>query len=269
MILFSTALVLAAALAAEPVLPLEPPSPWELGTAVGGGWDSNPLSAATAPVASGFGAARAWVARELHSSADDVVWVEVRYHGTRFHETPDADLDRPELSFEWGHRLGESLTLRTMASGALRFAGDSARDGWDAGARALARLRLGSRTALRLGGGYVHRDARDAAFDADTGRLEAGGDVTLWRDAVATARYTLEVGTNTLYATGGGYQGGAGSMGGVARATSLTTHGLSADVQQDLPGGLFLQLGYGASFVRGGGASFVAHSVVGEVGWRR
>jgi len=271
MTLLPAALVLSAALAAEPELPLEPPSPWELGTALGGGWDSNPLSATT-PAAAGFGTARAWVARELHGSADDVVRAELRYDGTRFDATPDADLDRPELSLEWSHRLGASLTLRTTAAGAVRVAGDMARSGWDAGARALARLRLGTRVALRLGAGYVRREANDAAFDASTGRVEAGADVSLWREAIATVRYTLDAGTDTLYATtsaGGGYRGGSGSPSGAARAVSLTTQGLSADLQQDLPGGLFLQAGYDLSFVRGEGTSFVEHAVVGEVGWRR
>jgi hypothetical protein len=263
------ALALCAALAAAPELPLEPPSPWGLGAALGGGWDSSPLPAAGA-VASGFGTARAWVARDLRASEDDVVWAELRYDGVRFDAAPDADVDRVALGLAWAHRLAGSLTLRATAAGAARAAGDSARSGWDARAEALARVRLGTRLALRLGAAYLHREASDAAFDARTGRLEAGVVVALWREAVATVRCTLDAGADPLLAVasaGGGYRGG--STGGAAPVVTPTSRGLSADVQQDLPGGLFLQLGYDASLVRVEETSFVAHAVVSEVGWRR
>ena len=286
--LLPLALALSAALSAEPdphvVAPaaveprpivttpalVEPASPWELGTALGGGWASNPL-ALTVPVGSEFGAARVWLARALGASGADSLWLQLRYDGTRFSTLPDADLDRVEGSLEWGHRFGKPFTLRVVGAGALRVTGDPARSGWDAGARAVGRLRLFTWLALRLGGGYVRREATDPAYSDSTGWLDAGLDFPLWRKASGVARYTLEAGTDWLSATtgtGGGWRGGAGAMDG-SRPLSRVAQGGSAGLRQDLWRGLFLQAGYGVSLVTTTGTSPVEHHAVGEVGWNR
>ncbi len=59
------------------------------------------------------------------------------------------------------------------------------------------------------------------------------------------------------------------TLDGAARAASRIAHGLSADLLQLFPGGVFLQLGYGLGLERGGGASYLTHSAVAELGWRR
>jgi hypothetical protein len=277
------ALALSALLSAEPEpsLPFERVSPWELGAIVGGGWDSNPL-ASIEEVDSAFFAARAWVARELGPSQDELVWLQLRYDGTWFTAPPDAgidpadaNLDRAELTLEWGHYFTDALTLRTIGYGALRAAGGPGRSGWDAGGRALLRLRLHPAVAVRVGGGYVHREADDAAYTTSTGWFEGGLDASLWRGASMLARYTLGLGTDTVFGTtGGGYRGGGGmgegGMGGEATlGENEIVQGLSADLRQDLGRGLFLQAGYGVSFVRSWGTLYVEHQVIGEVGWSR
>lgn len=273
-------LTLAAALAAGPQtfpLDLDAPSPWELGVAAGGGWDSNPI-AASAPVSSGFGTARAWIARRFEASSADDVWLQLRYDGARYDSTPEVDLDRPELSLEWAHAFGERITTLVAGRGALRLQGEDARSGWDASARALVRARLLERIGLRLGAAFIHREADDAVFTSSVGRADGGVDVTLWKGASATARYTLDVGTDAVYSTtasggfGGGYRGGMGGGGGMygtASSSRRVVHGAAADVLQVLPGGLFLQAGYGLGVERDAGVSYVTHSVLAEVGWRR
>lgn len=268
-------------------LDLGPPPSWELGVAAGGGWESNALGA-SAPVASGFGGARAWVARRFEVSDGDEVWLQLHYDGARYDSTPEVDLDRPELGLEWFHAFGARVTGRVIARAALRFQGDSARDGWDAGGRATLRFRLTDFLGLRSGAGFVHRETRDPAYGASSGQGELGLDAALWRDASAVVRYTLDAGTDTYYqapaggwggggmgwaaaAYGPGAGGGGGGMGagaGTARATTLVAHGLSVDVLQGLPASFFVQAGYGLALERVAGASYVAHSVLAEVGWR-
>lgn len=267
------ALALSAALASDaaPPLSLEPPPPWELGVAAGGGWDSNPL-ASIEPADAAFVAARAWLARELRASEDDLFWLQLRYDGTRFDTLSDADLDRFEGSLEWGHRFPGGHAVRAIAFGALREAGGAGRSGWDAGGRLVGRLRLGARVGLRAGGGYVRREASDPAFSASTGRLEGGVDADLWRGASALVRYALDFGTDTVVVAsggGGGGWGGGGGMMGSAESVRQVTQGISADLRQDLPGGFFLQAGYGVSFVQVEGTSLVEHQAIGELGWSR
>ncbi len=275
MTLLPIALALSAALAPEPepisAMPAAiAPSRWELGTSVGGGWDSNPL-ASTLPAGSEFGAARLWIARQLRASDADFAWLQLRYGGMRFAAVPDADLDRVEASAEWGHAFGEAFTLRLAGAGAVRVAGDPARSGWDAGGRAMARLRLAAPLAVRVGAGYVWRDAADPISSGGTVWADAGLDAALWRGASTVVRYTLETGTDGLSGTahtGSGWRSGAGTTGG-ARPVSRIVQGVSADLRQDLWSGLFVQAAYGVSVVRTEGTSFPEHQAVAEIGWSR
>jgi hypothetical protein len=275
MTLLPIALALSAALAPEPdaivALPAAvAPSRWEFGTSVGGGWDSNPLTS-TMPAGSEFGAARVWIARVLRASDADLAWLQLRYGGTRFAAVPDANLDRVEASAEWGHAFGEAFTLRLAGAGAVRVAGDPTQSGWDAGGRAMARLRVAAPFALRVGAGYVWRDARDPVYSGGTAWVDAGIDAALWRGAFTVVRYTLETGTDGLSGTartGSGWRGGAGTTGG-ARPVSRIVQGVSADLRQDLRSGLFVQAGFGVSVVRTEGTSLLEHQAVAEIGWSR
>lgn len=240
---------------------------WELGAAAGGGWDSNPL-AGSSPSGSGFATARAWVGRRFELSDADDLRLQVHYDGLRYDAASDADLDRPELGLEWDHFFGERVLLRTVARGALRFQGDSARDGSDASGRALLRIGLGELVGLRLGLGGFYRDAQDPAFAGGSGRLDAGVDLGLWRDASAVAGYAFEVGTD--FGSTPGSMGSRGGGRGLAILGSvMTRHALSADLLQALPGGFFVQGGYAYSVERGAGLSADAHLVLAELGWRR
>lgn len=268
MIPTTLAAALAATLAAgAPDVPLllEPVPRWELGTAVGGGWDSNPL-ADLSPSGSGFATARAWVGRRFDLSEQDELRLQLHYDGLRYERASDANLDRPELGVEWDHAFGERLLLRLSGRGALRYQGDSARDGSDAGGRALLRIGLGERLGLRLGAGGFYRDARDPAFGGGSTRLDAGVDVALWRGATAVAGYAFEAGTEI--ATETGTMGGRGGRGGGLGAT-ITRNAVSVDVLQALPRGFFVQAGYGYSLERGPGYSVDGHLVSAELGWRR
>ncbi len=246
---------------------LEPLPKWEVGTAVGGGWDSNPLAAET-PAGSGFGSARAWVARRFELSDSDELRLQLHYDGLRYDTASAGDLDRPELGLEWDHGFGASVLLRVAARGALRFQGDPARDGSDGSGRAMLRIGLGERVGLRFGLGGFYRDARDPAYGGGSGRLDAGVDVALWRRASVVTGYAFEVGTDIVTAQAGGMGTyGQGRRGGLG--ATLTRHAVSADVLQALPGGFFVQGGYGYSVERGAGVSADAHLVNLEVGWRR
>jgi hypothetical protein len=271
MIPTAVAAVLAATLAAGsadlPLL-LEPVPRWELGTAVGGGWDTNPL-AETSPSGSGFATARAWVGRRFDLSEADELRVQLHYDGLRYDTASDANLDRPELGVEWDHAFGERLLLRLSGRGGLRYQGDSARDGSDASGRALLRLGLGERFGVRLGLGGFYRDARDPAYGGGSGRVDAGVDVALWRRATAVAGYAFEIGTDIVTADSGGWGARGQGRGGGGLGATMTRHAVSADVLQGLPGGFFVQAGYGYSLERGQGFSADAHLVSAEVGWRR
>lgn len=277
--LLPVALALSALLSAEPepALPIDAGSPWELGVMFGGGWDSNPL-AGIEPVGSGFAAARAWTARELGASQDDPLWLQLRYDGSRFDALPDADLHRAELSLEWGHRYGDAFTLRAIGFGALRAAGDPGRSGWDAGARAVARLRLARWFALRISGGLVWREASDPLYSGGTARLDGGVDADLWRGASVLVRYAVEVGTDAVYGAAAGTAGagmrrsgtgGGGAMPGTPLSVQELTQTVSADVRQALGRGFFLEAGYSASVVRFDQTSLVQQQAVGGVGWSR
>lgn len=272
MIATTLAAALAASLSAAPAAPAdlpllhEPVPRWELGTAVGGGWDSNPL-AETTPAGSGFATARAWVGRRFDLSEADELRLQLHYDGLRYDTAADANLDRPELGVEWDHAFGERLLLRLSGRGALRYQGDSARDGSDGGGRALLRIGLGERFGLRFGLGGFYRDARDPAYGGGSGRVDVSVDAALWRNATAVAGYTFEVGTDFMTDTGTLGARGQGRAGGLG--ATLTRHALSADVLQALPGGFFVQGGYGYSVERGQGFESDAHLVMAEVGWRR
>ncbi len=262
-------LVVLSASPADLPLELEPIPSWELGTAVGGGWDSNPLGAPSA-AGSSFGSARAWVARRFELSATDELRLELRYDGVRFDSAGDADLDRPELGLEWDHAFGERLLFRALARGAVRVQGDPARSGWDANGRALLRIALAEPVGLRLGLGWFHREADDAAYGGSSGRADAGVDVALWRRASAVAGYALEVGSDTVSSTSGTWSGRRmGGSGPAGLGTLVVRHTLSVDVLQALPGGFFLQGGYGYGVERGAGTSVEGHTVLLDVGWRR
>jgi hypothetical protein len=270
MIPTALAAVLSATLSAGPAdLPpiLEPLPRWEVGSAVGGGWDTNPL-AETSPSGSGFATARAWVGRRFDLSEADELRLQLHYDGLRYAAAADANLDRPELGVEWDHAFGERLLLRLSGRGALRYQGDSARDGSDGTARAMLRIGLGERFGLRLGVGGFYRDARDSAYGGGSGRVDASVDVALWRRATAVAGYTFELGTDFVTSSSG-TPGARGQGQGGGLGATMTRHALSADLLQALPGGFFVQGGYGYSLERGQGFSADAHLVMAEVGWRR
>jgi hypothetical protein len=268
MIAAALAAVVSASVAAstgELPLPLEPIPRWELGAAAGGGWDSNPLAEAS-PSGSGFASARAWVGRRFDLSDSDELRLQLHYDGLRYDAASAADLDRPELGLEWDHFFGDQLLLRVIGRGALRYQGDPARDGSDTSARVLLRIPLGEVVGLRGGLGGFYRDARDAAFAGGSGRADVGVDVGLWRRASAVAGYAFELGTDFSSTTMGSGGKGRGMSG---LGALMTRHSLSADLFQGLPGGLFLQGGYGYSLERGPGLSAEAHLVMLELGWRR
>lgn len=269
MIPTAVAAVLSATLSATPgaapadlPLLLEPMPRWELGTAVGGGWDSNPL-ADSSPSGSGLATARAWVARRFDLSESDELRLQLHYDGLRYEMASEADLDRPELGVEWDHGFSERLLLRLVVRGALRYQGDSARDGSDGSARALLRVGLGERFGLRFGLGGFYRDARDPAFGGGSGRFDTGVDVSLWRRASAVAGYSFEMGTDIVTADSGMRGRGRGL------GATLQRHAVFADLMQSLPGGFFVQGGYGYSIERGAGLYAESHLVTAEVGWRR
>ncbi len=272
----SVASLLAAALHAGPAelpLPFEPIPRWEMGTAAGGGWDSNPLGDA-ASSSSGFATARAWVTRRFELGGADDLRLQLHYDGVRYAAASPADLDRPELGVEWDHFFGEKLLLRVAARGALRDQGDSARSGWDASARALLRVSTGEVVGLRFGLGWYDREARDASYGGSSGRVDVGFDLALWRGASAIAGYGLELGTDLVSSTtsGTGRRGGAGTAGGGSAAglgETALRQVVAVDVLQSLRGGFFLQGGYGYSAERGTGTWAEAHTALFEVGWRR
>jgi hypothetical protein len=245
---------------------LEPPPRWELGASLGGGWDTNPLTE-TSPTGSAFGAGRAWVGRRFDVSESDELRLQLHYDGRRYDTASAIDLDRPELGLEWDHAFGERTLLRLAGRGALRYQGDAARDGSDASLRAALRVGVGERWGLRLGVGGFYRDARDyASYGGGSGRADAGVDVALWRRASLVGGYAFEMGTDIVTAGSGG-MGSRGQGRGVGATMSL--HLLSADVLQALPGGFFVQAGYGYALVRAAGFSADSHIVSAEVGWRR
>lgn len=260
---------LSAAVAAGPadLSPLlDAPPPWELGASLGGGWDTNPL-AETSPSGSAFGSARAWVGRRFDLSESDELRLQLHYDGRRYDTARDVDLDRPELGLEWDHAFGERTLLRLAGRGALRYQGDAARDGSDASLRAALRIAMGERWGLRLGLGGFYRDARDyASYGGGSGRVDGGVDVALWRRASLVAGYALEVGTDIVTADSGGMGSRAQGRG---LGATMQLHVLSADVLQALPGGFFVQAGYGYALLRGAGFSAESHLVTAEVGWRR
>lgn len=248
-------------------LPLLEPLPrWELGAAVGGGWDSNPL-AATDPAGSGFGSARAWVGRRFELSGSDDLRLELHYDAVRYGAAPAADLDRPELTLGWDHAFGDTVLLRVASRAALRFQGDAARSGWDASGRASLRFALADRVGLRLGLGAFHREADDSAYGGSSGRGDVGVDLGLWRGASAVAGWALEVGAVESFSSSSGRMSGRTGPAGIGAAVFRQT--LSADLLQDLGGGLFLEGGYGYWVERAAGTSADAHTVLLEAGWRR
>lgn len=261
--------VLSATVAAGPpeLSPLlEPPPRWELGASLGGGWDTNPL-AETSPAGSAFGSARAWVGRRFDLSESDELRLQLHYDGRRYDAASDVNLDRPELGLEWDHAFGERTLLRLAGRGALRYQGDAARDGSDASLRAAVRVGLGERFGLRLGLGGFYRDARDyASYGGGSGRVDAGVDVALWRRASLVAGYAFEVGTDIVTTDSGGMGARAQGRG---LGSTMQLHVLSADVLQALPGGFFVQAGYGYALMRSAGFSADSHLVSAEVGWRR
>jgi hypothetical protein len=265
--------VLLATLSAAPAAPaplpllLEAAPRWELGTAVGGGFDTNPLALAS-PSGSGFATARAWAGRRFDLSESDELRLQLHYDGLRYDSASDANLDRPELGVEWDHAFGERLLLRVAGRGALRYQGDAARDGSDASLRALLRFGLGESVGLRLGLGGFYRDARDPAYGGGSGRVDLGVDVALWRRASAVAGYSFEMGTDLVTSDAGGWNAGGG-RGGAGLGATATRHALSADLLQAFPGGFFVQGGYAYSLERGAGLSADAHLVMLEAGWRR
>lgn len=267
MILTALAAVLSAALSAGPTerSPLLDAPRWELGTAAGAGFDSNPLAEAS-PSGSAFATVRAWVGRRFDLSGSDELRLQLHYDGLRYDRAAAADLDRPELGVEWDHALGERLLLRLVGRGALRYQGDSARDGSDAGARALLRVGLGERWGVRLGLGGFYRDARDAAYGGGSGRVDAAVDVAVWRRASLVAGYAFETGTDLVTSDAAGR--GARATGRGLGAT-LQRHALSADLLQALPAGFFVQGGYGYAVERGAGLYAESHLVNVELGWRR
>jgi hypothetical protein len=264
------ALALSAAVSAEPELPpiLEPLPAWELGTSVGGGWDSNPLAARSSS-GSAFATARASVARRFDLSDSDELRVQLHYDGLRYDTASDADLDRPELALEWDHAFGERWLLRLSGRGGLRFQGDSARDGSDVSARALVRRSLGERWGLRLGLGGFYRDARDPAYGGGSGRLDVGADVALWSRASLVGGYAFEMGTDIVTADSGGWGARASGRGPSGLGATLQRHAVSADLLQGFAGGFFVQGGYAYALERGAGVSAEAHIVDVAVGWRR
>jgi hypothetical protein len=265
----------------------------DLSVVAGGGYDSNLAGArggATA-IGSSFATARADAGALLELSGEDALSLNLGYEGS-LHARRYQDLDehRPSLNLSWLHAFGERLTLRFSALGALRFSGDSDGDGWDAATAASLRLRLLPRLTTRWTVSATHRNARDPAFASDNLRGRAALELDLWWRSWLALSYAADVGqatfyqasatspattttttTSTMGAAGSGPGAPASILGGrfLAYRDDRVAHTLSADLTQPLPGGFFLQLGYGFSAVRGKLESYDAHAVTAEVGWRR
>ena len=229
------------------------------GVASGGGWDSNVSGAAAmdeAAVSAAFSATRAWAGAALAFSEDDELSLHLGYDGTIFPAIADLNEHRLSATAGWLHVWTPRLALRLSSTVATRSYGDRARDGWDAGATALVRYRLGERLALRVGGAYVRRGASDPAYAWSSGRGKLGIEVDLWPGAFAIGAYALDVGQDTTY-----------DAALVPRPTDRIAHTLSLDVVQPLPSGFFAQLGYAYALVEGELASYRAHSTTAEIGW--
>lgn len=258
-----TGLALLLALASAP----PPPGvPVYAGVATGGGYDSTLArlpggssgSGAGSPLqGSSFATARLWLGYAAEPLAGGEAALEIGYRGT-FHRPALADLTehRPWLSAGWLHPLGEDLALRFSGFGAWRATGDPARSGWDAGGNAALRWRPARWLALRISGGFTHRDASDPAYAWDSVRAGAGAELGLWRGAFAVLSWALDGGRDTFH------------EGEVAVSGERLGHTLSLELNQDLPAGLFLSAGYAFAAVQGELRRYQAQAAFAEVGWR-
>lgn len=169
-----------------------------LGAALGGGWDSNVnLGVAGAPtIAAGFATVHASAGVASGSTRKDESSLELAYEATLFPEYPDLALHRPSLTVAWS--AGDVARLRLSAFAGWRAAADPARAGWDAGAAASVRRRLGPTTTLRGSAGYARREAEEAAFDGSTWRAQAGIELRLGPGVVLWAELQSEAGTVSI-----------------------------------------------------------------------
>jgi hypothetical protein len=253
---------------------------------VGGGWESNASgSSGAAKVDAAFALARASVGAAFTRGADDELGVELAYDGSFYPDLPDLDLHRPGVLAGWTRWLGERAAIRVAPFAALRYAGDAARSGWDAGLDGTFRVRATRRLVVRAGLGYVHRSAREAVFTSSTGRARASVELELGRAAWTSLGYALAAGDGTFYAepiaagqprTGPGAapEGREGRPVGtfgrdlVAYRADLTGHTVSMNLGLRGPGGSFLHGGYGFSAVDGEVQRYESHVIWGELGWR-
>lgn len=279
------------------------------GVATGAGWDSN-LSGAqgNVPLASaGYVTANAY-GGVLLALEDDDLSLELGYDGERYRQLYSGlDLDRGALTVAWVHAFGKAVTFRVAPSAGLRSYGDPARNGWDAGALATLRLGLGDATALRIGGGWRHREADDPAYAWESFRGRAGIERDLWEGAFVALTYSIDVGSDTFYAPtttatttplaaapqgvlavgpGSGTGSGSGTGGGmgpggsygsltgtfgtplVAYSASRVASTYAADLAHHWKSGIFLELGYAYTRVDGQYQSYDAHLATGALGWR-
>ena len=274
----------------------------------GGGWDSNlsGSSGATPVSAGGYATASVSVGGAIEPSDRDELSLEIGGDASRYPAYPDLDIRRPWVEIGWLHDLGESITVRIAPAAGMIFAGTRARGGWDAGAIAAARLRLGSATALRASAGYRHRAADDPAFASDSFRGRGGIERDLWRGSTVAAAYTVDVGQDTFYAPytatgtiaplatratspGSSFGGGGGGGGGgwiapggrygspvstfgtsmVAYAGDRVAHSIGLRLTQRFPAGFTLDASWTYEIVRGEVQDYTAHLATLELAWRR
>lgn len=253
-----TGLALLLALAATP-----PGVPVYAGAATGWGYDSSlaRLPGGSSGSGSGsllqgssFATARLWLGYAARAAGGEAA-LEIGYRGT-YHRPALADLTehRPWIAAAWVQPLGEDLSLRLSGFGAWRATGDPALDGWDAGGNAALRWRPAGWLALRLGGGFAHRDASAPARARDSVRAGAGAELDLWRGALAAVSWALDGGRDVF------------RQGATASSGERQGHTLSLELTQDLPAGLFLSAGYAFASVQGE-QRYQAHAAFAEVGW--
>lgn len=250
-----------------------PPSAWEMGVAVGAGWDSDVDRLDGYAAASGSARVRGWLERRFEPGDDDALWLGLQWSAERFTETPDLDQHRPELSLEWGHVLGETAIARVLGFVGWRAQADQDASGWDGGARAALRLG-GPRLGLRLGAGYTHRSASDPALAYDVGRLDLGADASPWRGGAVVVRLGYDR-TLDLGGTGGSGRGRGGASGGGTSPDALevapagTSAGvLGVELVQALPAGLSLSLAWTLAYDPARSPA-AAHGAAIELAWRR
>lgn len=260
------------------------------GVAAGGGWDSNLTrsSEVGAAVKGGFAVGRAWLGRAVEFGEANEASLELAWEGTHLPAVSILSEHRPALAAAWLHELADGLRLRLGAVGALRLAVDRARSGSELGGSLALRWRATPRLAFQVGTAFLHRRAGEAAYGGDSWRARVTAEWGLWRRADLAFGYAADVGQDAFPAPaavepagaadppppGGAGESpgspGAASLGGglAARRAFRVGQSLSVDLAQGLPGGFFVQAGYGFSWVRSAAGSWNAHTLGADVGWR-